>query len=42
MLSTELIKNHDVLCLEDLNIKGMMKNHKLAKAIGDASLLVFI
>ncbi len=36
-LSTELIKNHDVICLEDLNVSGMMKNHRLAKAIGDAS-----
>jgi len=36
-LSTELIKNHDVICLEDLNVSGMMKNHRLAKAIGDVS-----
>ena len=26
-LSTELIKNHDVICLEDLSSKNLMKNH---------------
>ena len=36
-LSTNLIKNHDVICIEDLSSKNLMKNHKLAKAIGDAS-----
>lgn len=36
-LSTRLIKEYDVICLEDLNISGMMKNHKLAQAIGDVS-----
>jgi len=35
--STELIKNHDSICIEDLNIKGMVKNHKLAQAISDVS-----
>lgn len=35
-LSTELVKNHDTLCMEDLNISGMVKNHKLAGAISDA------
>ena len=34
--STELIKNHDTICIEDLNIKGMVKNHKLAQSISDA------
>jgi putative transposase len=34
--SSELIKNHDTICIEDLNIKGMIKNHKLAKSISDA------
>lgn len=32
-LSTKLIHENQVICLEDLNVKGMMKNHKLAKAI---------
>lgn len=35
-LSTQLIKNHDTLCLENLNIAGMVKNHNLAGAISDA------
>ena len=36
-LSTTLIKNHDVICIEDLSSKNLMKNHKLAKAIADVS-----
>ena len=35
--SLDLIKNFDVIYLEDLNIKGMVKNHKLAKSISDVS-----
>ena len=35
--SIELIKNHDTICIEDLNIKGMVKNHKLAQSITDVS-----
>ena len=37
-ISTEIIKNHDVICVEDLAIKNMMKNHKLAQAFSDVSL----
>ena len=33
--SYEIIKNHDVICMESLNVKGMIKNHKLAKHIAD-------
>ena len=36
-LSTEIIKNHDIICIEDLSSKNLMKNHRLAKAIGDVS-----
>jgi transposase, IS605 orfB family len=36
-LSTYLVKNYDIVVIEDLNSKNMMKNHKLAKAIGNAS-----
>lgn len=35
-LSAQLIKNHDTLCFEKLNIEGMIKNRKLSQAIGDA------
>lgn len=33
-LSKKLIDENQVICVEDLNVKGMMANHKLAKAIG--------
>lgn len=36
-LSTEIIKNHDIIGIENLRIKNMMKNHKLAKVIAEAS-----
>ena len=34
-LTTELVRKFDVICLEDLNVKGMMKNRKLSLAIQD-------
>ncbi|NGP46963.1 IS200/IS605 family element transposase accessory protein TnpB, partial [Bacillaceae bacterium SIJ1] len=36
-ISTEIIKNHDVIGIEDLQVSNMLKNHKLAKAISEAS-----
>lgn len=36
-LSTNLVKSYDVIVIEDLKSSQMMKNHKLAKAIGNAS-----
>ncbi|MFF2588240.1 RNA-guided endonuclease TnpB family protein [Peribacillus butanolivorans] len=32
-----IIKNHDVIGIEDLQVSNMMKNHKLAKAISEVS-----
>jgi len=36
-LTTNLVKNHDAVCIEDLNVKGLART-KLAKSILDASL----
>ena len=32
-ITTYLVRNYDVISLEDLNVRGMVKNHNLAKAI---------
>jgi len=37
----KLINENQVICLEDLNVKGMMKNHKLARSIQELSLNEF-
>jgi putative transposase len=34
-LSTRLIRENQVICVESLAVKNMMQNHSLAKAIGD-------
>jgi len=36
-VSHQLVSDYDIIALEDLNVKGMVKNHKLAKHISDAS-----
>ena len=35
--STRLIRENQTICIEDLNVKGMIRNHKLAKCIASAS-----
>ena len=35
--STKLIRENQTICIEDLNVKGMIRNHKLAKSIASVS-----
>ena len=36
-ISTEIVKNHDMIGMEDLSVSNMLKNHNLAKAISEVS-----
>lgn len=36
-LTTKIVTDYDFIAIENLNISGMVKNHKLAKSISDAS-----
>jgi len=37
----ELLRYYDIIFMEDLNVKGMLKNHKLAKAIQEVGFYRF-
>jgi putative transposase len=36
-ITTDIVRNNDNICLEDLNVKGMVKNHNLALSLSDCS-----
>ena len=41
-LSTKLIKENDIICIEDLQVKNMIRNRKLSRLISDVSWSEFI
>ncbi|WP_395145114.1 RNA-guided endonuclease InsQ/TnpB family protein [Moraxella atlantae] len=40
-LTTQLVKGYDVICIENLNVKGMAQNRKLSRAISDLGFYEF-
>lgn len=40
-LANYYIKNYGIICIEDLNIRGMVRNHHLARSISDSSWGIF-
>ena len=41
-LSTDIVKNHEIICVESLSVKNMVKNHNLARVISDAAWGTFL
>ena len=41
-VSSHLVKNHDSIAIEDLNVSEMMKNHSFAQAISDCGWSIFV
>ena len=40
-LTTQLVKSYDMICIENLNVKGMVKNRQLSRAISDLGFYEF-
>ena len=40
-ITSKLVNENQVICIEDLNVNGMMSNHKLSKSIQELSLFEF-
>ena len=40
-ITSKLVNENQVICIEDLNVKGMLQNHKLSKSIQELSLYEF-
>lgn len=36
-MTTQLVKDYDIICIEDLAVKNMIRNHKLTKSISDVA-----
>lgn len=37
-LTTNLVRRFNTICIEDLNLRGMVKNHSLARSVSDAGI----
>lgn len=41
-ITTQLVNENQIICIEDLNVGGMVKNHHLSKSIQDCSFSKFV
>jgi len=40
-VSTAIAKRYDTIIMEDLNVQGMMRNHRVSKSLSDVSFYAF-